>query len=54
MTDPPRTLVQRLQAALADDAAWWQGPLLGALLLCALLLLYLLGTQETEFIYALF
>ncbi len=49
---PP--LSERLQAALADGSAWWQAPLLGVLVLSAGLILYLWGTQETEFIYALF
>ena len=50
----PPSLSDRLHAALADESAWWQAPLLGVLVLSAGLILYLLGTQETEFIYALF
>lgn len=53
-SDAPTSLPDRLQAALNDGAAWWQAPLLGVLLVSALLILYLLGTQQTEFIYALF
>ena len=49
---PP--LSERLQRVLADGSAWWQAPLLGVLVLSAGLILYLWGTQETEFIYALF
>jgi|GEM_PF-6330860 len=48
------TLSDRIQAILADESAWWQAPLLGVLLVSALLIVYLLGTQQTEFIYALF
>ncbi|MBO84764.1 MAG: hypothetical protein CL927_05350 [Deltaproteobacteria bacterium] len=48
------SLSDRLQTALSDESAWWQAPLLGVLVLSAGLILYLLGTQETEFIYALF
>ena len=50
----PLSLSDRLQSLLADESAWWQAPLLGVLVLSAALILYLLGTQETEFIYALF
>ena len=48
------TLAQRIQTVLSDEGAWWQAPLLGVLLLAAALMLYLMGTQQTEFIYALF
>jgi len=50
----PPTVGQRVQNLLSDEGAWWQAPLLGVLLLAALLMLYLMGTQQTEFIYALF
>jgi len=50
----PKGLTERLQAALADESAWWQAPMLVVLGGSALLILYLLGTQRTEFIYALF
>ena len=49
----PPTLAERVQAVLSDEAAWWQAPLLVVLLLAAALMLYLMGTQQTEFIYAL-
>ena len=47
-------MAERVQAVLSDEAAWWQAPLLVVLLLAAALMLYLMGTQQTEFIYALF
>lgn len=50
----PPTLAERVQELLSDEAAWWQAPLLVVLLLAAALMLYLMGTQQTEFIYALF
>ena len=53
-TPPKPSWDARIQAALADGAAWWQAPLLVVLLGSAALILYLLGTQQTEFIYALF
>ena len=54
MSKKPPSLSDRLQRVLADESAWWQAPLLGVLVLSAGLILYLWGTQETEFIYALF
>ena len=53
-TERSPTLAQRIQTVLSDEGAWWQAPLLGVLLLAAALMLYLMGTQQTEFIYALF
>ena len=49
-----KDFITRLSDGMLREGAWWQVPLLVTLLLGVALILYVAGTQQTEFIYALF